>query len=51
MSPEPMRKQKVNEPALLIHTAKFLADLKQMPLPDFASVVTSTSGEFFNLIF
>jgi len=30
MSPEPMRKQKVNEPALMIHTARFLADLKQM---------------------
>ena len=28
LSPEPMRKQKVNEPALLIHTAKFVAALK-----------------------
>ena len=49
MSPEPMRKQKVNEPALLIHTAKFLADLKQMELPNFASAVTTTSKNFFNL--
>ena len=49
MSPEPMRKQKVNEPALLIHTAKFLADLRQMPLPDFASAVTATSRNFFRL--
>ena len=49
MSPEPMRKQKVNEPALLIHTAKFLTNLKQMPLPDFASAVTATSRTFFNL--
>ncbi len=49
MSPEPMRKQKVNEPALLIHTAKFLAGLKQIPLPDFASAVTNTSRDFFNL--
>lgn len=49
MSPEPMRKQKTNEPALLVHIAKFLADLKQIPLPDFASTVTTTSKSFFNL--
>ncbi len=30
MSPEPMRKQKINEPALMIHTARYLAELKQM---------------------
>jgi len=49
MSPEPMRKQKVNEPALLIHTAKFLADLKRMPFIEFASAVTATSRTFFDL--
>ncbi len=49
MSPEPMRKQKVNEPALLIHTAKFLAGLKHMPLTDFASAVTATSRNFLGL--
>jgi TatD DNase family protein len=49
MSPEPMRKQKINEPALMMHTARFLAELKQMPLPDFAQAVTATSKSFFNL--
>jgi TatD DNase family protein len=49
MSPEPMRKQRINEPALMIHTAKFLAELKQMPLSDFAKAVTSTSKTFFDL--
>ncbi|MHC4501097.1 MAG: TatD family hydrolase [Planctomycetota bacterium] len=49
MSPEPMRKQKVNEPALLIHIAKFLADLKGMSLEDFAAVTTATSKAFFRL--
>ncbi|MBN2593694.1 MAG: TatD family hydrolase, partial [Sedimentisphaerales bacterium] len=29
MSPEPMRKQKINEPALMVHTARFLAVLKE----------------------
>ena len=49
MSPEPMRKQKINEPALMTHTAGFLAELKQMPLPHFAQAVTAASKTFFNL--
>ena len=49
MSPEPMRKQKTNEPALMIHTAKFLAELKNMKLEDFASAVTATSKSFYDL--
>ncbi len=49
MSPEPMRKQKINEPALLIHTAKFLAELKNIPFEEFAQTVTNTSRTFFNL--
>jgi TatD DNase family protein len=49
LSPEPMRKQKTNEPALMIHTARFLAELKQIPLPEFAQAVTATSKAFFNL--
>jgi len=49
MSPEPMRKQKINEPALLIHTAKFLADLKQTSLDKFADNTTETAKKFFNL--
>jgi len=49
MSPEPMRKQKVNEPALMVHTAKFLAELKEMNPADFANAVTATSKTFFGL--
>ena len=49
MSPEPMRKQKINEPAFLIHTARYLAQLKQMDFADFAQAVTATSKTFFNL--
>jgi TatD DNase family protein len=49
MSPEPMRKQKVNEPALMIHTAKCMAELKKMKLGDFAAAVTATSKSFFGL--
>lgn len=49
MSPEPMRKQKINEPALMIHTAAFLAELEGMDLGDFAEAVTATSRAFFGL--
>ncbi|MHC4558012.1 MAG: TatD family hydrolase [Planctomycetota bacterium] len=49
MSPEPMRKQKINEPALMIHTAKHLAELKGMEFSDFAEAVTATSKTFFGL--
>lgn len=49
MSPEPFRKQKVNEPALLVHTAKKIAELKQISLEDFADAVTAATKQFFNL--
>ena len=49
MSPAPMRKQKVNEPALMIHTARLLAEIKEMDLEDFAKKVTATSRNFFGI--
>jgi len=49
MSPEPMRKQKINEPALMLHTAKYLAELKDMDLTDFTNAVTATSRAFFQI--
>ncbi len=49
MSPEPMRKQKVNEPALMVHTARFLAELKGMDEGEFAEAVSATSRGFFGL--
>lgn len=49
ISPEPMRKQKINEPALLVHIAAKIAELKNMPLEIFAEQVTKTTKKFFNL--
>ena len=49
MSPEPVRKQKINEPALMVHTADFLAVLKEMDEVDFTKAVTATSKSFFGL--
>lgn len=50
LSPEPMRKQKINTPALLIHTAKKIAELKNMPLEEFAEKITATTRKFFDII-
>jgi len=49
MSPEPVRKQKINEPALMVHTATYLAELKDIDLSDFAQAITATSKSFFGL--
>jgi TatD DNase family protein len=49
MSPEPMRKQKINEPALMVHTAKFLAKLKKVSPHEFAERTTATARDFFDL--
>jgi len=49
MSPEPMRKQKINEPALMLHTARFIAELKQIDFETFAETITATTKKFFDL--
>ncbi|MBN2132188.1 MAG: TatD family hydrolase [Sedimentisphaerales bacterium] len=49
MSPEPVRRQKPNEPALMAHTAGFLAALKGRNPEDFARETTKTAGTFFSL--
>lgn len=49
MSPAPMRNKKINEPALMVHTARFLAELKEMDPADFARAVTAASRDFFGL--
>ncbi len=49
MSPEPVRRQKPNEPALMAHTAKLLADLKGVSLDDLARATTRNAIGFFGL--
>lgn len=49
ISPHPKRNTKPNEPALLIHTARCLADLYGLPLETFAEKVTQNSETFFGL--
>lgn len=49
MSPAPMRNQKINEPALMLHTAKFLANLKNTDLEILAEATSATAKKFFSL--
>jgi TatD DNase family protein len=49
MSPAPMRNQKINEPALMVHTAEFVAKLKGIDFNEFCEQVTDTSRGFFGI--
>lgn len=49
MSPEPLRKQKPNEPALMVHTAELLADLHGVNLEDLTQATTRNAVKFFRL--
>jgi len=45
LAPVPLR-GKPNEPSYIIHTVKFLSDLKKISFDDFSNI---TSKNFFNL--
>jgi TatD DNase family protein len=48
LSPVPCRGKR-NEPAFLVHTAKRIADILQMPLEDFAAATTANAKALFQL--
>ena len=49
LSPEPVRQVRPNEPAHLVHTARFLAELRWQHLEELAEQTTRNAVEFFNL--
>lgn len=49
MSPAPMRKQRVNEPALMVHTAAKLAELHNKSLAELGEIMTNNTKLFFNI--
>lgn len=49
MSPEPVRSQKPNEPALMLHTARFLAELRGLSVDQLARQSTQAAVRFFGL--
>lgn len=49
LSPEPRRGQRPNEPALVVHTAECLAQLRGLPLEDFAAQTTANARRLLRL--
>lgn len=49
MTPEPVRKIRPNEPALVVHTARFLADLRGVTLDALAQQTSANARRFFSL--
>ena len=47
LSPEPVRKIKINEPANVAHVARFLAQLRHTPLDDLARDTTANAARLF----
>ncbi|HEY4328626.1 MAG TPA: TatD family hydrolase [Phycisphaerae bacterium] len=47
LSPEPMRKMKVNEPAYVAHTAKFLAELRGVLPEELHKQTTENAARFY----
>lgn len=48
LSPEPMRKQKVNEPALVMYVARAVAAVKGMSLEEVDVVTTANASRFYS---
>lgn len=49
LSPEPVRKVRPCEPALVVHTARYLADLRRVPFATLAATTTANARRFFRL--
>ena len=49
LSPEPVRKQRTNEPANVVHVVRLLAEVREQPFVDLARVTTANARTFFKL--
>ncbi len=49
LSPEPVRKVRPNEPALLVHTARFMADIRRESFDALAATTTANARRFYRL--
>jgi TatD DNase family protein len=49
MSPEPMRKVRVCEPALMVHTARLIAEIKDIDYMAFCEEVSESTRVFFGI--
>lgn len=49
LAPEPFRRQKVNEPAMVVHTARAIADVRGVDLEHIDRITTDNASRFFKL--
>jgi len=49
LSPEPVRKEKINEPSNLIHVVRRLAELRKVPLDGFRETLVKNAGKILGL--
>jgi TatD DNase family protein len=49
LSPEPVRNVRPCEPAMVVHTARRLAEVRSEPLDELAATTTANARRFFNL--
>lgn len=49
LSPVPVRKVRPNEPAFVVHTARYIAELRGMAIEEFAAATTANARRFFGL--
>jgi len=49
LTPEPIRKVRPNEPAHIVHTARFLAQLRETPLAKLSQICHDNARRFFRL--
>ena len=47
LTPEPMRKQKVNEPAMVAHVAAKVAEIKKMSVAEVDAITTANASKLF----
>jgi len=47
LTPEPMRKQKINEPAMVMHTAAMVAKMKEMTIEELDQATNENVNRFF----
>lgn len=49
LTPEPVRKVRPNEPSHVVHTARYLAGLRDQGFEEFVAACTKNSGRFFKM--
>lgn len=47
LTPEPMRKQKTNEPAMVAHVAAKVAEIKQISIAEVDAITTENASQLF----